>query len=355
MLVSLVGADQLVALLSQVKSPNGHAGFKTGSAYLLWEFQLWRAETSVPQVQHLCSSSPPHQSERRILQRSSNIPLYIFEALSDHGADRGSLGDEIAPCRHSFLSPQIACSLEGWHSGCLCFFFYKNHLQFPLNGIILVRCIHGGQPCPQFRLLKDLCVMRMCVCVYSGFFLIMDVQICCSSSRLFPPAVQLSFLSPFADPSAMGFIISPWSLLLMPSGNISFTDEYVTQQDLRAFTAPEVLEGTSLSCVSDIEKVTDVAIWGNMTEWHCLVSPLITILVLLESSVVILLFYSHYCMFFSALNCMCTLLIGPFGDKWNQFVLQIPYCVSSYKHLQFKFNVSPESLQWRSSQTRNHQ
>uniref|UniRef100_UPI0037E90D58 tyrosine-protein phosphatase non-receptor type 13 n=1 Tax=Semicossyphus pulcher TaxID=241346 RepID=UPI0037E90D58 len=57
------------------------------------------------------------------------------------------------------------------------------------------------------------------------------------------------------DPAAMGFIISPWSLLLMPSGNISFTDEYVTQQDLRAFTAPEVLEGGSLSSVSDIEKM----------------------------------------------------------------------------------------------------
>ncbi|XP_069026225.1 tyrosine-protein phosphatase non-receptor type 13 isoform X2 [Embiotoca jacksoni] len=57
------------------------------------------------------------------------------------------------------------------------------------------------------------------------------------------------------DPSAMGFIISPWSLLLMPSGNISFTDEYVTQQDLRAFTAPEVLEGVSLGSVSDIEKM----------------------------------------------------------------------------------------------------
>ncbi|XP_027137891.1 tyrosine-protein phosphatase non-receptor type 13 isoform X3 [Larimichthys crocea] len=57
------------------------------------------------------------------------------------------------------------------------------------------------------------------------------------------------------DPSAMGFIISPWSLLLMPSGNISFTDEYVTQQDLRAFTAPEVLEGASLTSVSDIEKM----------------------------------------------------------------------------------------------------
>lgn len=41
----------------------------------------------------------------------------------------------------------------------------------------------------------------------------------------------------------------------MPSGNISFTDEYVTQQDLRAFTAPEVLEGVSLSSVADVEKV----------------------------------------------------------------------------------------------------
>ncbi|XP_035523727.1 tyrosine-protein phosphatase non-receptor type 13 isoform X4 [Morone saxatilis] len=57
------------------------------------------------------------------------------------------------------------------------------------------------------------------------------------------------------DPAAMGFIISPWSLLLMPSGNISFTDEYVTQQDLRAFTAPEVLDGVALSSVSDIEKM----------------------------------------------------------------------------------------------------
>ncbi|XP_042364711.1 tyrosine-protein phosphatase non-receptor type 13 isoform X3 [Plectropomus leopardus] len=57
------------------------------------------------------------------------------------------------------------------------------------------------------------------------------------------------------DPAAMGFIISPWSLLLMPSGNISFTNEYVTQQDLRAFTAPEVLEGVSLTSISDIEKM----------------------------------------------------------------------------------------------------
>uniref|UniRef100_A0A4W4G9P7 Tyrosine-protein phosphatase non-receptor type 13 n=1 Tax=Electrophorus electricus TaxID=8005 RepID=A0A4W4G9P7_ELEEL len=57
------------------------------------------------------------------------------------------------------------------------------------------------------------------------------------------------------DPSALGFIISPWSLLLMPSGNVSFTDENVTQQDLRAFTAPEMLEGLALSSLSDIEKM----------------------------------------------------------------------------------------------------
>ncbi|XP_034047388.1 tyrosine-protein phosphatase non-receptor type 13 isoform X2 [Thalassophryne amazonica] len=57
------------------------------------------------------------------------------------------------------------------------------------------------------------------------------------------------------DPTAVGFIISPWSILLMPSGNISFTDEYVTQQDVRAFTSPEVLEGVNLTSVSDIEKM----------------------------------------------------------------------------------------------------
>ncbi|TRY98648.1 hypothetical protein DNTS_005895 [Danionella cerebrum] len=58
-----------------------------------------------------------------------------------------------------------------------------------------------------------------------------------------------------ADPSALGFIISPWSLLLMPSGNISFTDENVTQKDLGAFTPPEVLEGLNLSSLSDMEKM----------------------------------------------------------------------------------------------------
>uniref|UniRef100_A0A8C1ZP78 Tyrosine-protein phosphatase non-receptor type 20 n=1 Tax=Cyprinus carpio TaxID=7962 RepID=A0A8C1ZP78_CYPCA len=57
------------------------------------------------------------------------------------------------------------------------------------------------------------------------------------------------------DPSALGFIISPWSLLLMPSGNISFTDENVTQKDLRAFTPPEMLEGLNLSSLSDMEKM----------------------------------------------------------------------------------------------------
>lgn len=76
----------------------------------------------------------------------------------------------------------------------------------------------------------------------------------------------------------MGFIISPWSLLLMPSGAISFTDEYVTQQDLRAFTAPEVLDGASLVSVSDMEKVQTpvdltlfTLLWDKpITWWHIL-------------------------------------------------------------------------------------
>ncbi|XP_068024126.1 LOW QUALITY PROTEIN: tyrosine-protein phosphatase non-receptor type 13 [Melanerpes formicivorus] len=58
-----------------------------------------------------------------------------------------------------------------------------------------------------------------------------------------------------AEPSTLGFIISPWSLLLLPSGSVSFTDEDVSQQDLRAFTAPEVLQNHSLSSLSDVEKV----------------------------------------------------------------------------------------------------
>nr|XP_060635261.1 tyrosine-protein phosphatase non-receptor type 13 isoform X5 [Anolis sagrei ordinatus] len=58
-----------------------------------------------------------------------------------------------------------------------------------------------------------------------------------------------------ADPTALGFIISPWSLLLLPSGSVSFTDENVSNQDLRAFTAPEVLQNQSLSSLSDVEKI----------------------------------------------------------------------------------------------------
>nr|XP_021558061.1 tyrosine-protein phosphatase non-receptor type 13 isoform X5 [Neomonachus schauinslandi] len=58
-----------------------------------------------------------------------------------------------------------------------------------------------------------------------------------------------------ADPAALGFIISPWSLLLMPSGSVSFTDENISNQDLRAFTAPEVLQNQSLTSLSDIEKI----------------------------------------------------------------------------------------------------
>lgn len=123
---------QIVTLLSQVHSPNGGARFKTGSADLLWEFQLWRAETSVPRVQPPCSSSPPHQSEQRILQRSSNIPLYIFKALPDHGADRGWAGDGIASHRHSFQFSKDRLFPYECRSGWLCFFsflFCKNHHQ----------------------------------------------------------------------------------------------------------------------------------------------------------------------------------------------------------------------------------
>ncbi|KAM4854452.1 tyrosine-protein phosphatase non-receptor type 13 isoform 2-T2 [Thomomys bottae] len=58
-----------------------------------------------------------------------------------------------------------------------------------------------------------------------------------------------------ADPAALGFIISPWSLLLLPSGSVSFTDENVSNQDLRAFTAPEVLQNQSLTSLSDVEKI----------------------------------------------------------------------------------------------------
>nr|XP_014345459.1 PREDICTED: tyrosine-protein phosphatase non-receptor type 13 [Latimeria chalumnae] len=58
-----------------------------------------------------------------------------------------------------------------------------------------------------------------------------------------------------ADPAALGFIISPWSLLLLPSGSVSFTDEKISDQDLRAFTAPDVLQNQSLSSLSDIEKI----------------------------------------------------------------------------------------------------
>ncbi|XP_073897927.1 tyrosine-protein phosphatase non-receptor type 13 isoform X10 [Castor canadensis] len=57
------------------------------------------------------------------------------------------------------------------------------------------------------------------------------------------------------DPAALGFIISPWSLLLLPSGSVSFTDANISNQDLRAFTAPEVLQNQSLTSLSDVEKV----------------------------------------------------------------------------------------------------
>ncbi|XP_036877041.2 tyrosine-protein phosphatase non-receptor type 13 isoform X9 [Manis javanica] len=57
------------------------------------------------------------------------------------------------------------------------------------------------------------------------------------------------------DPATLGFIISPWSVLLLPSGSVSFTDENISSQDLRAFTAPEVLQNQSLTSLSDVEKI----------------------------------------------------------------------------------------------------
>ncbi|KAM6221994.1 tyrosine-protein phosphatase non-receptor type 13 [Rhynchocyon petersi] len=57
------------------------------------------------------------------------------------------------------------------------------------------------------------------------------------------------------DPAALGFIISPWSLLLLPSGGVSFTDENICNQDLRAFTAPEVLQNQSVTSLLDVEKI----------------------------------------------------------------------------------------------------
>ncbi|XP_027400766.1 tyrosine-protein phosphatase non-receptor type 13 isoform X7 [Bos indicus x Bos taurus] len=70
-----------------------------------------------------------------------------------------------------------------------------------------------------------------------------------SLQELFRKAVSI------ADPAALGFIISPWSLLLLPSGSVSFTDENISNQDLRAFTAPEVLQSQSLTSLSDVEKI----------------------------------------------------------------------------------------------------
>uniref|UniRef100_A0A670Z268 Tyrosine-protein phosphatase non-receptor type 13 n=1 Tax=Pseudonaja textilis TaxID=8673 RepID=A0A670Z268_PSETE len=58
-----------------------------------------------------------------------------------------------------------------------------------------------------------------------------------------------------ADPTALSFLISPWSLLLLPSGSVSFTDKNVSNQDLQAFTEPGALQNQSLLSISDVEKV----------------------------------------------------------------------------------------------------
>ncbi|XP_041126656.1 tyrosine-protein phosphatase non-receptor type 13-like [Polyodon spathula] len=76
---------------------------------------------------------------------------------------------------------------------------------------------------------------------------------CVEDTRCNASACGPMWISP--DLAALGFIISPWSLLLLPSGNVSFTDENIAHQDIRAFTAPEILQGQSLSSLSDIEKI----------------------------------------------------------------------------------------------------
>lgn len=50
----------------------------------------------VPQIQLLSSSLllSEYQSKKRILQRCSNIPLYIFKTFSDHSAGCGFVGIE---------------------------------------------------------------------------------------------------------------------------------------------------------------------------------------------------------------------------------------------------------------------
>lgn len=88
-------------------------------------------------------------------------------------------------CFHGSFVPQKVDTVAACISFCR-----NNHLRFPLNGQILVSCIRGGRPYPQLRLTKDLCVLRVCVC-FTQDFSIMDVQICCFSSRLFPPALKL--------------------------------------------------------------------------------------------------------------------------------------------------------------------
>uniref|UniRef100_A0A670Z297 Tyrosine-protein phosphatase non-receptor type 13 n=1 Tax=Pseudonaja textilis TaxID=8673 RepID=A0A670Z297_PSETE len=69
-------------------------------------------------------------------------------------------------------------------------------------------------------------------------------------------SLQESFCFPnTADPTALSFLISPWSLLLLPSGSVSFTDKNVSNQDLQAFTEPGALQNQSLLSISDVEKV----------------------------------------------------------------------------------------------------
>lgn len=185
---------------------------------------------------------PPHQSEKRILQHPSNIPLYIFKSFSNCGTCCGFVGRGNRTVSPFWFCVSTVLSLQAETAA-----FVLSHFTHSCHNWGLVMAAH--------------CVFVTIVC----FFQVILLQLSsCFCSWFYLQRLILLFLCP--DPSAMGFIISPWSLLLMPSGNISFTGEYVTQQDLRAFTAPEVLEGVSLSSVSDIEKVN---IW-NLWHKHCM-------------------------------------------------------------------------------------
>lgn len=99
-----------------------------------------------------------------------------------------------------------------------CVFFCTNHLQFPLNGKTFARCIHGGQPCPQFRpVIMKLLEGFVCFAgarVYSGFFnngnpnmlFLSQIMLSRRLSCYFSPPLQT--LQPWASSSPPGLSCS---------------------------------------------------------------------------------------------------------------------------------------------------